>query len=360
MASNIQSMHSRLTTLGVGLRPHVKTNKSIAVTDAVIQRLPKKKIAVSTLREANYFLGHGIEDIMYAVGIVPAKLTDVAELMRRGGRISLILDDRDVAEKVCAMGLAQGLAYRVYIELDVDGHRSGVEAGDPSLLAIADVLHNGAGATLGGVMTHAGGSYACDTTEAIAEAAEQERRRSVEAAELLRRHGYPCPEVSVGSTPTATFAKHLEGITEVRAGVYVFQDLFQAGLGCCTIDAVALSVLATVTGHKKRKNLVIVDAGWMAMSRDRGTAAQRVDQGYGLVLDKAGTPLDDMVMVAANQEHGILTTRNDHPVDFAKLPIGTKVRILPNHACATAAQFDAYIVHAGDTVVQVWPRIKGW
>ena len=97
------------------------------------------------------------------------------------------------------------------------------------------------------------------------------------AAERLRAAGLPCPEVSVGSTPTALSAERLDGVTEVRAGVYVFFDLVMANIGVCAPQDIALSVLATVIGHQPDKGWAIIDAGWMAMSRDRGTQAQKID-----------------------------------------------------------------------------------
>ncbi|PMY05464.1 alanine racemase, partial [Pseudomonas sp. GW460-13] len=123
----------------------------------------------------------------------------------------------------------------------------------------------------GGVMTHAGSSYDLDTLAALAAMAEQERAGCVRAATRLREAGLPCAEVSVGSTPTALSAASLEGVTEVRAGVYVFFDLVMRNVGVCTEDEMALSVLTTVIGHQPEKGWAIVDAGWMAMSRDRGT-----------------------------------------------------------------------------------------
>src|SRR5690606_30757372 len=97
----------------------------------------------------------------------------------------------------------------------------------------------------------------------------------------------------------------LDGVTEVRAGVFVFFDLVMNGLGVCDQSDIALSVLCTVIGHQKKKGWVITDGGWMAMSRDRGTAKQATDQGYGVVCDYDGTPIPDLVMRDANQEHGV-------------------------------------------------------
>jgi D-serine deaminase-like pyridoxal phosphate-dependent protein len=212
-----------------------------------------------------------------------------------------------------------------------------------------------------GVMTHAGSSYDCRSPEALRAMAEQERAAIVLAAQRLRAAGFPCPVVSVGSTPTALFAEHLEGVTELRAGVYVFFDLVMAGIGVCSVDDIALSVLATVIGHQREKGWTLLDAGWMAMSRDRGTASQPVDQGYGLVCDLEGRPLADYILVGANQEHGIMARRPGAGADTLELQVGQQVRILPNHACSTAAQYGAYQVVGQDgAVTDTWQRFSGW
>jgi D-serine deaminase-like pyridoxal phosphate-dependent protein len=99
----------------------------------------------------------------------------------------------------------------------------------------------------------------------------------------------------------------------------------------------------------------------MALSRDRGTAKQQVDQGYGVVCDLAGRPIDDLVVAETNQEHGIVADRRGGAIDLARFPVGTLLRILPNHACATAAQHSHYNVIAHEPVVEaVWPRFNGW
>ena len=198
--------------------------------------------------------------------------------------------------------------------------------------------------------------------EALVAAAENERVATVEAADILRAQGHACPIVSLGSTPTAHFAENLEGVTEVRAGVYMFFDLVQHGVGVCTLDDLAISVLATVIGAKPEKGWVLVDAGWMALSRDRGTASQKVDQGYGIVCDDKGHIYDDVIVSQASQEHGILALRPGSTKTMPNLPIGSRVRILPNHACAMAAQHAFYSVVNGDSpAIQArWPRMRGW
>jgi D-serine deaminase-like pyridoxal phosphate-dependent protein len=231
-----------------------------------------------------------------------------------------------------------------------------VQPGTPQLLEVASAL----GGALRGVMTHAGESYNCDTVEGIREVAERERRGVVDSAEAIRAAGMQCPVVSVGSTPTATFAPSFAGVTEVRTGVYVFHDLVMAGLGVCRMDDIAISVLGSIIGHQRDKNWLLTDAGWMALSRDRGTARQKVDQGYGVVCDANGQPIDDLVVVDANQEHGIIARRGGGAIDFARFPIGSLVRILPNHACATAAQHGEYHVIRHGRVAETWERFGGW
>jgi D-serine deaminase-like pyridoxal phosphate-dependent protein len=226
------------------------------------------------------------------------------------------------------------------------------------LLAIAAALTPRA--ELRGVLTHAGESYAARDRAALEAAAEAERVAVVGAARILRDAGHPCPVVSAGSTPTLMAARRFDGLSEFRAGVSVFFDLFQAGVGVCTPDDVALSVLATVIGHQCDKGWTITDAGWMAMSRDRGTAAQAVDQGYGIVCGPDLRPIPDLVVIAANQEHGIVARRPGSPHPVPELPVGARLRILPNHACATAAQHDRYHVVGSDGGLKDWPRFGGW
>ena len=359
MQKNIARMRDQFVRLKVGFRPHVKTAKCVEVALAMSGGSPGP-ITVSTLREADYFADHGFTDILYAVGITPNKMVHVAALLKRGVRLTVILDSLDAAHALVQAAAAMPFAVNALIEIDCDGHRAGILPESADLLAVADILAKG-GVIVAGVVTHAGGSYDCRSDEALRLMAEQERSRTVRAAERLRQAGHAAPVVSVGSTPTALFAQNLTGVTEVRAGVFVFFDLVMAGLGVCRVEDIALSVLTTVIGHQREKGWTIVDAGWMAMSRDRGTATQPVDQGFGLVCDANGAALPDYILVSANQEHGIIAHRNGAEGKPLDIPIGAQLRILPNHACATGAQHARYHVLNGTcAVVDAWERIGGW
>lgn len=359
MQHNIARMQQRMNELGVRFRPHVKTSKCIAVAKA--QRdAGAQGITVSTLKEAEQFFAEGFTDILYAVGMAPHRLAHAMDLRRRGCALGILTDGVESARAIAEFGRANGEVFDVLIEVDTDGHRSGIRPEEDSLLEVARVLRDG-GMRLGGVMTHAGSSYELDTPEALRAMAEQERSGCVRAAQRLRDAGLPCAVVSVGSTPTALMAEALEGVTEVRAGVYVFFDLVMRNIGVCTEDDIALSVLTTVIGHQADKGWAIVDAGWMAMSRDRGTQKQKRDFGYGQVCDVDGKVLDGYVLSGANQEHGILSREGAPDTGIAaRFPIGTRLRILPNHACATGAQFPEYQALSEDGSLETWGRFHGW
>jgi D-serine deaminase-like pyridoxal phosphate-dependent protein len=360
MDRNIARLRDRLAPMGVPLRPHLKTAKSVEVAVRAMPT-PQGPATVSTLKEAEFFAAAGVRDLMYAVGITPCKLAKVIALRQNGVDLSVILDTVEQAEAVALASRTSGEVIPALIEIDCDGHRSGVPPQDiERLLSIGQAITQGG--ELRGVMTHAGGSYAARGGTALQQAAETERRSVVDAANILRKAGLPCPVVSVGSTPTAHYATDFSGITEVRAGVFVFFDLVMAGIGICEIDDIAMSVLATVIGHQREKGWILIDAGWMAMSQDRGTSKQEMDQGYGLVCDHSGTPFQDLILADANQEHGILKLRPGSTAALPELAIGDRVRILPNHACATGAQHSSYhVVHGkSDIVTDEWVRLSGW
>jgi D-serine deaminase-like pyridoxal phosphate-dependent protein len=356
LEANASRMREKVQTLGVTLRPHVKTSKSIDVLHVLAPDCDVP-ITVSTLAEARYFFAHGVRDILYAVGIAPVKLPEVADLIRSGCGLRLVLDTLEAADAVSNFRQVEKVPLEVLIEIDSDGHRAGVTPADPLLIEIGRRL----GPALAGVMTHAGASYDCRTRNEFEAMSEQERARTVEAARRLEASELPCSIVSVGSTPTVHYARSLDGVTEVRAGVYAFGDLVQTQLGTCRIDDIAIAVLASVIGHNRQHGRVLIDAGFLALSRDRGTADLPIDWGYGAIADAVtGSVIDDVIVSSTNQEHGIITGRSS-AVDFDRFPVGSRIRVLPNHACATAAAYERYHVTNGDErIAAAWDRVNGW
>ncbi len=356
---NLKRMSERMRGAGIALRPHLKTAKSATVGRMAVEG-HDGRITVSTLAEARYFADSGFTDILYGVGVVPSKLPAVTELRRRGVNLRVVTDNVVVA-KAIADAAKNDDTFSVFIEIDSGGGRAGLPyPALPGLLDIARVLHDAPGVEFAGVMTHAGHSYHESTPDGIAAVAEQERRAVVSAAEALRAAGIPCPIVSAGSTPTALHSRDFTGITEMRPGVYVFNDLDQQFIGSCGAGDLALSVLASVIGHYPHRNQMLVDAGALALSKDISAQEFKPQVGFGTIAD---APARDMAVVACSQEHGFVGA--DEPIPYDNLPVGSRLRILPNHACITAAAYDRYYVvdsdlDGGRSVVDVYDRINGW
>lgn len=350
---NLSAMSARMKRHGVRLRPHLKTAKSAEVARLAIQG-EAGGITVSTLAEARYFARHAFKDILYAVGIVPGRLDQVARLREDGIDLTIITDSPDAARAIARHGGAFG----VLIEIDSGAHRAGLDPASPLLLEVGRILHGTANVDLRGVMTHAGHSYHCRSPQEVTAIAEAERAAAVGAAERLRQAGIACPVVSVGSTPTAVHARSLQGVTEMRPGVYMFNDLDQLALGSCAEGDLALSVLASVVGQYPDRNQVLIDAGALALSKDVSATEFMPDIGFGAVAQHHGLSVADV-----NQEHGFV--RGASRLPFDELKVGAKLRILPNHACITAAAYDRYHVidselDGGVTVVATWDRVNGW
>lgn len=346
MHANILQMQNNIAGLGCKLRPHIKTAKCNPITRAQLEA-GACGITVSTLKEAEEsFRKVAVTDILYAVCISPNKLQRAFSLIQEGCDLKLLTDSVGGAAAISAFGSNNKVFFKVLIEIDTDDHRSGVKPESALLLEVAEALTRSNTATGGaivfGVMTHAGESYHLHEEDKLIAFAEQERSRCVRAAERLRSAGYSsCECVSIGSTPTALSYNNLQDVDEVRAGVYIFFDLVMANIGVCKLENIALSVLTAVIGHQTDKSWVIVDAGWMAMSRDRGIEGQIKDYGYGQVCNVQGEPIQDVIISGANQEHGIIQLPEG--VDIVKdYPVGRLLRVLPNHSCATAAQFPLY------------------
>ena len=358
MDRNIRRIHDRLGAAGVPLRPHLKTTKCIEIARLMTSGQPGG-IAVSTLAEAERFAAADFQDIVYAVVIAPNKLEHAAALRSSGTALTLLIDNADMARAAGAIATRVGISFPVLIEIDVDGHRSGVFPSSHSLMPVATTINSVPGLELRGLFAHAGSAYDSANVAEIAEVAEQERNTMARAARTLREAQLPCTEVSVGSTPTALTAKSYAGVTEVRAGVFPFNDLTQARLGVCTLNDIAITVLCTVIGYHAPRRRVIVDAGWTALSQETQLVGSTPI--HGRICDIAGQPIDDLVLTTLNQEHGVITRLSGRGIDSDELPVGTSLRVLPIHACATAAGYDCYHVMAeAPEVLEVWPRFGGW
>lgn len=353
---NVARMGARIAGLGATLRPHVKTHKSIEV--ARLQAAAGMRgITVSTLAEARAFAAHGFDDITYAVPIERGKFEAVTQLNANGVRLAVITDDITIPGPLGEAARQADVTIDTYVKVDCGYHRCGVDPDGPALAELAQRIGERTHLRFAGILAHAGHSYKARGAAQILAVARSERDVMVEAAASLAAAGVPVPVVSIGSTPTAVHVDHLAGVDEVRTGNYAFFDVMQVAIGSCAPDDCALSVLAAVVHRDVARGTAILDAGGIALSKDAGIADPDGVTHYGRVLDLDGRDLG-LRLTGLSQEHGVVEVRDD--ALLTRLGVGTRVRVLVNHSCLTAAQHAEYVVCDGTKVVDRWVNHRGW
>ncbi|MFQ5743969.1 MAG: alanine racemase [Acidobacteriota bacterium] len=346
---NLQRMADQAFALGIELRPHIKTHKCIEVAERQRQ-LGIAGITVATLNEAEVFADHGFDDITWAFPLILNRLAQARKLAARVV-LRLVIDSRQALEAMEATGSQTegGAPLHVWLKVDCGYHRAGVDPSSASTLELARAIANSPFLTFDGLLTHSGHAYHGSSREEITAIGEQERRVMVELAQKLRAGGIEVPGVSVGSTPTMAAVESLEGVTEARPGNYALYDYMQHVLGSCGAEDCAATVLASVISCQS--DHCIVDAGALSLSKDPGPEqAPRPTMGMIFSDYRAGTLDPEAYLVSLSQEHGLVSK---------PLPVGTRVRILPNHSCLTVACFDEYQVIRGEKLIDTWKVWRG-
>ncbi len=340
----------------VRLRPHIKTHKCVEV--ARIQTAGHDgAITVSTLAEARAFSKHGFDDITYAVPVERGKFAEAIEILKTGVKLNLLTDDAETVKALDAAAGEAGVEFDVFVKIDCGTHRVGVEPHTSEAIEIPRAISDAKNLNFAGILTHAGHSYDVKGRDAILEVARHERDSMVELAERLRGMSIEVPTVSIGSTPTMSLVDHLDGIDEIRPGNYIFYDNYQATLGSCSFEDTALTVLAAVIHRDLSKRKLVIDAGGIALSKDRGPFGLDPGCGYGRVLDMDGNETG-LRVTGLSQEHGEIVSDNVSMIK--RFHIGDRVRVLANHSCLTAAQHSHYNVMEGGRVVGRWEIHRGW
>ena len=344
------------TRNGSRLRPHIKTHKCIEV--AGIQTAGHNgAITVSTLVEARVFSENGFTDITYAVPIERGKFDEAIEFIRNGVKLNLLTDNAETVKHLDEAAGRASVKFDVFVKIDCGTHRVGVEPHTTEAIEIPHQISDAKNLNFAGILTHAGHSYDLKTVDEIKAIARHERDVMVELAGRLRHEGIEVPTVSIGSTPTINHIDHLDGIDEVRPGNYIFFDNYQATLGSCGFDDCALTVLAAVVHRDPVRRKLVIDAGGIAMSKDRGPTHLDETCGYGRVLDLDGVDTG-MRLGSLSQEHGVIHADNDSLFD--RYRVGDRVRILANHSCMTAAQHTHYNILENGGIVDRWKIHTGW
>jgi D-serine deaminase-like pyridoxal phosphate-dependent protein len=335
---NLGRMANSCRQQGVGLRPHTKTHKTPEVARWQLER-GALGLTVAKVGEAEVMAEAGLDDILIAYPILGAeKLRRLVTLARRR-RIIVALDSLAAAQELSRAAFEQGSAVGVLVEFDVGFHRCGLEPGPPCV-ELASKIAAMPGLSFRGLMTYFGnvsGSKEERQAEIRVVAGKVER-----ALAAFRQAGVPVEIVSGGSTPSAEFAHLVAGLTEIRPGTYVYNDLHTFYQGACQLEDCAARVVTTVVSTAV-PGRAIIDAGSKALSSDLLGSGPK--SGYGYVVEAP-----DVALIKLNEEHGHLDiTRSAH-----KFYVGEVLTIIPNHVCTCVNMHDEAFTLREGTVVGSW------
>lgn len=360
LEANLARMQRLCDRLGVALRPHAKTHKCVEV--ARRQRAAGARgLTVSTLHEARVFADAGFDDLTWAFPLVLSRIGEATELAERA-TLRLVVDSTEAAAALAALGRP----LHVFLKVDSGYGRAGVDPASPAALELARRIAGDPWLVFDGLLSHSGHAYHASGPAQARAAQEEERRRITELAGRLRGEGIEVPSVSVGSTPgIASLADAgpdaLAGVTEARPGNYAVYDGTQAALGACRLEDCAVTVLTSVVSCQPGAGHAVVDAGALSLSKDAGP--RHLGEGWrwgmgavfpDLAAYRDGRPEEGLILTALSQEHGVLSRPLSRP-----LPVGARVRVLPNHSCLAVPNFPAFHVVRGDEVVDLWPIAGG-
>lgn len=337
--ANMKKMADATKAHGVGLRPHIKTHKSVYFAHRQLAN-GAVGIAVAKIGEAEVMINGGVTDILLAYPpIGPIKLRRLAALMDRA-RIIVSVDSVESAEGLSDLGRTLNRDIEVYVDVDTGLHRMGLPPGEPSA-KLAQEIDRLSHVRVIGIMSHCGHVGREKTPEALAEASRADALRLVETANLARKSGIGVEVVSPGSTPASLHHVQVEGVTEIRPGTYIFNDANCVGHDTATEDECAVTVLATVVS-RPAPDRAVVDSGSKTLTND-GNSMRR---GFGIVKGVESAYVDIL-----SEEHGVLDL-TDHQVP---LKIGDRLQIIPNHVCPVVNLTDELVAIRGGELAGTIP-----
>ncbi|XP_028974672.1 D-threo-3-hydroxyaspartate dehydratase isoform X1 [Esox lucius] len=346
---NAEKMRERWSNLGVTLRPHMKTHKTIECGD-IMTAGSRRCIVVSTLAEACFYADHGYDDILYAYSVPFDKVEQCAVLAERLSLFQVLLDHRDALDQLRKRPLTRGL-WHVWLKLDCANGRAGVLHSEPEALRLAQAIFESEGVELTGVYAHCGNTYSCKGVEQIHSVAQETTTLVLQFMEKLKAVGITCKS-SIGSTPSCSQPiSDMAKLSEVHPGNYVFYDVQQSVIGSCSLEDVAVRVLSRVIGHCPHRNQLLIDCGWTALSLD---GAGKLPTGFAVI---EGHP--ELRLLSMTQEHGRVEPLLGQ-LDYSQYPLGTLLTIIPYHACATAMMHPVYYIHSAGRLVGKWIPTRGW
>lgn len=331
--ANIARMAAYARDSGVALRPHVKTHKSPEMARRQIAA-GAVGVCVAKVSEAEVMVAAGIENLTIAYPILgAAKLARLAPLLGRA-QITLVTDSPEVLAGYEALASSLATQIDVLVEIDTGMHRIGVNP--VRVIDQVRMVRSQSHLTFAGILTHAGHAHDVEDIDGVARVAREEGRILGSLREELESVGIEVRVVTAGSTLTAPFLSATDGITEIRPGTYIYNDLRTVACWSATRDQIAASAVVSVVSVDGER--VTVDAGNKTLTLTREDA-----YGFGQVLDRP-----EMLVTRLSEEHGVLTSPTYRPI------VGERLRILPIHVCVWMdLQAEIYGVRSGRIVERI-------
>ncbi|XP_074642370.1 D-serine dehydratase-like [Tubulanus polymorphus] len=352
--SNCDEMRHRCETLlGVKLRAHLKTHKTLEAA-ILMTGGTKRCVCVSTLKEAEFFADGGFDDIVYAAPLIAAKVPRCKVLAEKLQAFHVMVDSLHGIEALAENPLKDGQNWSVLLKIDIGSKRAGVLWNSDQAVDLAKTIATSGTMVFYGLYGYCGGlAYECHSADELKSTSDLAAARLLECKNKINGIGLLFETCGIGCTPTASFpGEKISQLTELHPGNYVFYDVEQTLIGSVSLDRVACKVATRVTGHYPDKNTILVDCGFMALSHD----------GKGLIPPGSTCLVEghpELMLTEISQEVGTLEPVSGK-IDYSQFPLGKMLFFYPYHSSATAAMFPFYYVYRDDKIVDTWTPTRGW
>ncbi|MBV6631612.1 MAG: alanine racemase [Alphaproteobacteria bacterium] len=346
---NIADMQAIADSAGVRLRPHAKTHKSVEIARRQMAA-GAVGLTVAKPAEAIVFLEAGIPSIKLCYPVIEEEPLDavLAAAKKHQAEVIFVVDSDQGIDALMKVSAAHGVELPVYVEVDVGLRRCGVAPSSLALVELAGRVAAAPSLTFVGLTAHAGHAYGVTGADQAAGVAEAERQAMLKAKARLEALGMPVPEICVGSTPSLWAQQDFTGITEIKPGNYVLNDLTQLTIGVVDWERLALSVAATVVSAND--TYLIIDAGSKVLTSDLGPHGNQSISGHGQAYTADQQPGRDtgLTVTKLSEEHGWIAHEGN------PLPIGTRLTVFPNHACPVVNLVDRLAIEADGDIAEHW------
>ncbi len=349
MLDNIHMVHGYAKRYHIDIKPHVKTHKCLNIAKIQLEE-GASGLTAAKIDEASVFFNNSCKSFTIAYPLVEqTKIQRILSSTRQFGLdMSLIADSEEGYNAIAVMCERLDVKVNIFLKIDIGLKRCGLSPDDPKILHLAKKIMAHSHLEFNGLITHAGHAYKAKDIQEVIRIAQSELKILFRIRKLLLDYGIETRKLSIGATPTLLAGIDLQGISEIRPGNYVFMDRLMLKLGLIAPEQIALTVIATIIS--KNKSYFIIDAGSKVLSSDTGAHGSKLLDGYGIAypVEKFLKEESKMKITSLSEEHGFVARSN------FDLPIGARIRIIPNHSCSVANLTDSLVIHSNNIIKDVW------